>query len=157
MAIQSSDKPKGAIFNEINITPLTDIFLVLLIIMMVMAPMFQAIEKNINLPEINSGMNVEDKNVTVSITQDAQYFINGNPVDSVKLQETLASLLNDTKDKNVVVKADAQTKSKEILKVLRAAEYAGYEKLTIAGEPLTKKQQGDLKSNDTGDPESLPQ
>ena len=43
-------------FNEINITPLTDIFLVLLIIMMVIAPTFQSNDSSIKMPEINSGL-----------------------------------------------------------------------------------------------------
>lgn len=143
MAIQSSNK--GKIFNEINITPLTDIFLVLLIIMMVMAPMFQSIDKNLNMPEINSGASVEDKDVTVSITKNAEFFVNTKQVDPADLQNELAALLDKTKEKNVVVKADTDTKSKEIMKVIRAAEYAGYEKLTVAGEPLSRKQQKNLE------------
>ena len=51
----SSSKNKKTLFTEINITPLTDIFLVLLIIMMVIAPSFQSVDNNINIPEINSG------------------------------------------------------------------------------------------------------
>ena len=46
---------KGKLFTEINITPLTDIFLVLLIIMMVVAPSFQSMDNAITIPEINSG------------------------------------------------------------------------------------------------------
>ena len=53
-------------FNEINITPLTDIFLVLLIIMMVIAPSFQTMDTDINIPEINSGVTVEQKNAEIA-------------------------------------------------------------------------------------------
>jgi len=149
MAIQSSNK--GKIFNEINITPLTDIFLVLLIIMMVLAPMFQSVDKNINMPEINNGSSVEDKEVTVAITQNAEFFVNGAAVDPANLQAELSKLIGKTKGKNVVVKADAKAKSKEIMKVIRSAEYAGFEKLTVAGEPLSRKQQKELeqKAEDT--------
>ncbi|MDD3013864.1 MAG: biopolymer transporter ExbD [Candidatus Gastranaerophilales bacterium] len=152
MAIQSSDK--GKIFNEINITPLTDIFLVLLIIMMVMAPMFQSVDKNINMPEINNGVNVEDKKAEVSITANAEYFLNGAPVDPANLQAELAKLINLTKEKNIVVKADTKAKSKEIMKVIRAAEFAGFEKLTVAGEPLSGKQQKELKQNSASSDEN---
>ena len=51
-----TNKGKEALFTEINITPLTDIFLVLLIIMMVVAPTFQSMDNSINIPEINSGI-----------------------------------------------------------------------------------------------------
>ena len=53
-------------FNEINITPLTDIFLVLLIIMMVIAPSFQSVNGDIKMPEINSGLSVEQKEAVVT-------------------------------------------------------------------------------------------
>ena len=52
-------KGKNAMFTEINITPLTDIFLVLLIIMMVVAPTFQSMDNDINIPEINSGISID--------------------------------------------------------------------------------------------------
>ena len=61
-----TNKGKDALFTEINITPLTDIFLVLLIIMMVVAPTFQSNDSSISIPEINSGIAIEHKNATVS-------------------------------------------------------------------------------------------
>ena len=54
-----TNKGKEALFTEINITPLTDIFLVLLIIMMVVAPTFQSMDNDINIPEINSGISID--------------------------------------------------------------------------------------------------
>ena len=63
MSIKTA-KGKDALVTEINITPLTDIFLVLLIIMMVVAPTFQSNNKDITMPEINSGVAIEQKNAT---------------------------------------------------------------------------------------------
>ncbi len=151
MAIQSSGK-KGEIFSEINITPLTDIFLVLLIIMMVIAPMFQALDQDISLPSINSGLSVDENEITVSITRNSKFYVNSAQTEEAKLSEKLKGLLEETEDKKVVVKADAQTKTKEIMKVMRAAQQAGYEKLTVAGEPLSRKQQKDLEENNTAEP-----
>jgi len=155
MAIQSSNK--DGIFNEINITPLTDIFLVLLIIMMVIAPMFQTIDQNIKVPEINSGLNVEDSKVNVAVTENASYYINGEKIDPALLEQKLSELFEQAKDKTVVVKADVNTKNSEIMKIMRAAQATGYEKLTVAGEPLSKKQQAQLedrnKSNNINVPE----
>ncbi|OGH96719.1 MAG: hypothetical protein A2039_00890 [Candidatus Melainabacteria bacterium GWA2_34_9] len=143
MAIQTSGKRDS--FTEINITPLTDIFLVLLIIMMVIAPMFQKVDKNIMLPSINSGLSVDEKEVTVAITKNAEFFVNAEAVKEEQLAEKLLTLIDKTKDKKVVVKADGQTKTKYIMVVMKAAQEAGYEKLTVAGEPLSKKQQSDLE------------
>lgn len=145
MAIQSSGNKD--LFTQINITPLTDIFLVLLIIMMVIAPMFQAVDKNIVLPSINSGLSVDNKQITVAVTKDSQFYVDNNYVTESQLADKLSELLPKSKEKKLVVKADAKTKTKYIMSVMRAAQAAGYEKLTVAGEPLSKKQQTELKDN----------
>ena len=140
-----SSNKKGKLFTEINITPLTDIFLVLLIIMMVIAPSFQSMDNNISVPEINSGISVEQKNATVSITKEGSYYINGKSINPENLVMELEQLKPTLEKKEVVVKADKETKSKEIMAVMNSAQTAGYEKLIVAGEPLTKKEQRKLK------------
>jgi len=151
MAIRTSSASGGkATFNEINITPLTDIFLVLLIIMMVIAPSFQSVDNNIVIPEINSGVSVEDKKAVVSLTKDGQLYLNGEKVAETALEAKLAEIIGALEEKQVVVKADEKAKSSEILKVMRAAQAAGYEKLTVAGEPLNKKEQRELDQGSKG-------
>jgi len=158
MAIRTTgrgDDEKRSTFNEINITPLTDIFLVLLIIMMVIAPSFQSMDNNIKMPEVNSGVAVEEKNATVSLTKEGEFFLNGEKVDDeFSLEEKLIYIADNTganDKKEVVVKADAQAKSSEIMKIMRAAQAAGFEKLIVAGEPLSKKEQEKLKQQNTED------
>ena len=130
---------RNAIFSEINITPLTDIFLVLLIIMMVIAPTFQSVDNTIEIPEINSGVSIEQKDATVAITSDGTYYLNNQKISPDDLYDGLENLKPNLDKKEVVVKADASVKSSLIMEVMRAAEAAKYEKLTIAGEPLSKK------------------
>ncbi|MBR1618206.1 biopolymer transporter ExbD [bacterium] len=131
-------------FNEINITPLTDIFLVLLIIMMVIAPSFQAMDNNIEMPSINSGLAIEVKNATVAITKDGSFYVNETKINPEELESHLSSLINDVEKKEVVVRADKSTRSSEIMKVMKAAQNSGFEKLVVAGEPLSQKEQKDL-------------
>ena len=142
MAISTSKK--GKLFTEINITPLTDIFLVLLIIMMVVAPTFQSMDNSINVPEINSGITIEQKNATISITKAGEMFLNGTPITESNLTNELIALKPKLEKPEVVVKADAQTKSSEIMKVMNSAKEADFEKLIVAGEPLSKKDQKEL-------------
>ena len=134
MAIKLNADGKKPVFNEINITPLTDIFLVLLIIMMVIAPSFQSLDKNIVIPEINSGVSIEEKNATVSLTKEGEMFLNGERTDEEKLESDLASLIANLDKKEVVVKADEKAKSSDIMKIMRSAQNAGFEKLVVAGE-----------------------
>lgn len=142
-----TNKGKEALFTEINITPLTDIFLVLLIIMMVVAPTFQSMDNSINIPEINSGISIEQKNCTVSITKEGLMYINGKETSSSALTSELSALLPTLEKKEVVVKADTDAKNSVVLQIMDAAQDAGYEKLIVAGEPLSKKEQNQLKND----------
>ncbi|MBQ3311475.1 biopolymer transporter ExbD [bacterium] len=146
-----TNKGKEALFTEINITPLTDIFLVLLIIMMVVAPTFQSINNDINIPEINSGVSIEQKNCTVSVTKEGLLYVNGKQISSDKLSSELNTIKPMLEKKEVVVKADENAKNSVVLKIMDAAQDAGYEKLIVAGEPLSKKEQKELKSNYVSD------
>lgn len=156
MAVKTSNSRKKAVFSEINITPLTDIFLVLLIIMMVVAPTFQQNNAEINIPEINSGLAVEEKNATVSITKEGDYYLNGVPVNIEDLTQALIELKPNLKKPHVLVKADSSAKSRDIMEVMRSAKEAEYEKLTVAGEPLSKKEQKVLSQNASETEEEMP-
>ena len=154
MAIKSGKK---ALFTEINITPLTDIFLVLLIIMMVVAPTFQTMDNSISIPEVNSGTSIEQGKVTVSVTKDGTVYIDGNKTTIGKLPAELEKLKGDDDKAEVVVKADEKVKSSIILEIMDAAQDAHYKKLIVAGEPLNKKEQKELEqANDVREVPNLP-
>lgn len=140
-----TNKGKDALFTEINITPLTDIFLVLLIIMMVMAPTFQSVDNSISVPEINSGIAIEQKNATVAVTKEGLMYINGKQINPDNLTAELLAIKDSLAKKEVVVKADEKAKSSEIMKIMNSAQEAEYKKLIVAGEPLSKKDQKQLQ------------
>ena len=142
-----NSKGKEALFTEINITPLTDIFLVLLIIMMVVAPTFQSNDSSITVPEINSGVSIEQKNATVSVTKEGNMFLNGTPVTEDKLASELTNLKPQLEKAELVVKADEKVKSAKIMEIMNAAQDAEYKKLIVAGEPLSKKEQKELEKS----------
>ena len=127
---------KGKLFTEINITPLTDIFLVLLIIMMVIAPSFQSIDNSITVPEINSGIAIEQNKAEIAITKEGLMFINGKQITPDQLVDELLAIRDMLEKPEVVVKADSQVKSSEIMQVMNAAQDAEYKKLIVAGEPM---------------------
>ena len=146
-----NSKGKEALFTEINITPLTDIFLVLLIIMMVVAPTFQSNDTSITMPEINSGVTIEQHNATVSVTKEGDMYLNGTPVSEESLADELFALKDSLEVPELVVKADEQVRSSKIMDIMNAAQDAEYKKLIVAGEPLSKKEQKELKkSNNKG-------
>ena len=153
MAMGSGNK-KNTMFTEINITPLTDIFLVLLIIMMVVAPTFQSMDNAITMPEVNSGTSVEQQKATVAVTKDGQIYLNGTRVSMENLTDSLIELKPSLEKAEVVVKADEKAKSAIILEIMNSAKNAEYKKLIVAGEPLNKKDQKKLKEQDALEEES---
>ena len=66
-----------------------------------------------------------------------------------------SSLILLSPDKSLVVKADEKTKSSKILEIMKAAQASGYAKLTVAGEPLNKKQQRALEEKNKTHNEGL--
>lgn len=147
MAIKTGKK---ALFTEINITPLTDIFLVLLIIMMVVAPTFQSVDNSITIPEVNSGTAIEQGKVTVSVTKDGTIYVDSKRSSIGMLAADLENLKGDNDKAEVVVKADEKVKSSVILDIMDAAQDAHYKKLIVAGEPLNKKEQTKLEGVNEG-------
>lgn len=148
---------KKALFTEINITPLTDIFLVLLIIMMVVAPTFQSVDNSIFVPEVNSGTAIEQGKVTVSVTKDGTVYV-GDKRSSISMLSTdLEALKGNNEKAEVVVKADEKVKSSIIMDIMDAAQDAHYKKLIVAGEPLNKKDQKKLEEAQNIDTTFLPQ
>jgi biopolymer transport protein ExbD/biopolymer transport protein TolR len=147
MAIKSGKK---ALFTEINITPLTDIFLVLLIIMMVVAPTFQSVDNSISIPEVNSGTAIEQGKVTVSVTKDGTIYVDGKRSSVSMLSTDLEALKGNNEKAEVVVKADEKVKSSIIMDIMDAAQDAHYTKLIVAGEPLNKKEQKELEELNEG-------
>ena len=144
MAIKTGKK---ALFTEINITPLTDIFLVLLIIMMVVAPTFQTMDNSISIPEVNSGTAIEQGKVTVAVTKDGTIYVDGKKISMGMLTGELERLKGDEEKAEVVVKADEKVKSSIIMEIMDAAQDAHYKKLIVAGEPLNKKEQKELEKS----------
>ncbi|MCE3235404.1 MAG: hypothetical protein K0Q50_1584 [Vampirovibrio sp.] len=175
--MQTAGRHGKQVFNEINITPLTDIFLVLLIIMMVVAPMMQQVRQDIKPPHVESGGPVEQNKLTVELAQDGAIYVQGKPTTAdqltASLKEQEAALLAKTggnksaqategkataaepEEKNLIIRADKATKSGEVLKIFEAARDAGFTKVTVAGEPLTDERQSELQQGAAG-PMSTP-
>ena len=84
-------------FNEINITPLTDIFLVLLIIMMVIAPLLDQQGLNLAVPNNVEVQDVKNENklISVTVTNDDQYYIDGNVIDVLQIKDVIKDKIKE--------------------------------------------------------------
>ena len=117
--------------------------------MMVVAPTFQSNDTSIVMPEINSGMTIEQHNATVSVTKEGDMYLNGTPISEDNLVNELVALKEQLETPELVVKADEKVKSAKIMEIMNSAQDAEYKKLIVAGEPLSKKEQKELKQGKT--------
>lgn len=141
MAGSSSQKDGDAI-TEINITPLVDVCLVLVIIFMAVAPFaltvgISVLETRAKASEGKAGI---DENVTVTLTQDGRLTVNGAPVEFPALRESLLAALAKSKDRMVVISADEKNRVGQVVDILDTAQQSGARKLAILkSEPAGKK------------------
>ncbi len=119
--------------TAINVTPLVDVCLVLVIIFMAVAPM--AVTLGIKVLETRAsnaeGKASVDENVSVSIALDGAISVNGQKTDGLTFRGALASALARSKDRMVVVTADARDKVGLVVSVLDAAKQTGALKLAL--------------------------
>jgi biopolymer transport protein ExbD len=123
---------------EINITPLTDVFLVLLIIFMVTTSVIQNQGKNIDLP----GAEVSDatpKGVTVTVSPEGGMLVNDEPVQESQLFEVLEAKLADTRDKIVILRGDKKVLLGQAVNILDVAQQAGATGIALATKPPAPK------------------
>ncbi len=130
----SDSEDDGGIVAEINITPLTDVFLVLLIIFMVTTSVIQNQGKNIDLP----GADVSDETpqgVTVTVGADGEMLINDVVVAEDQLLAVLEVAIEDARDKIVVLRGDKEVLLGQAVNILDIAQQAGAKGIALATKP----------------------
>ena len=120
------------VFSDINITPLTDIFLVLLIIMMVIAPMLDQQGLSLTVPEnIESTDIKEHKTVNVMIDDEDKFFINDTEVSADKLEEVIREQAVANPE-GVVIQTSDETTNGAMVKVMDSARNVGVTAISVA-------------------------
>ena len=129
----------GQFMSDINVTPLVDVMLVLLIIFMVTAPMMMQ-GVNVALPQTTSKpLTTEKDHLTVTIDRGQQVFINDYKVALETLQAKMEKILEGRPDQKVYLRADKSVPYGVVVKVISQIKNAGVEKLGMVTEPVKKK------------------
>ena len=120
-------------FNEINITPLTDIFLVLLIIMMVIAPMLDQQGLNLAVPEIVNQEDIvkDSKIMNFIVTNDNKYFFNDTEIAVADLEKTVADSVKDYPD-GLLIQVDDDAEHGAVVKLMDSARNVGVTSISLS-------------------------
>jgi biopolymer transport protein ExbD len=121
------------IVAEINITPLTDIFLVLLIIFMITSSAMIESGGKINLPKAVATQS-ESRGTTVTLTPKHEIFVNQKIVSEASLEKTLQEALSRSADKTVILRGDREVLLGDTVKVMSIIKRAGASEIAIAAE-----------------------
>jgi len=124
----ASDSPqRGALASQINVTPLVDVMLVLLIIFMVTAPIIQQ-GVEVKLPRVKAqALPGKDQQFIVSITRDEKVYLNDTRVSTEQLSEKLRAISVERPDRQVFLRADEAVPYGEVVRTMAAIKAAGIE------------------------------
>jgi biopolymer transport protein TolR len=126
----------GGTLADINVTPLVDVMLVLLIVFMVTAPMLQT-GVDVDLPDARAQTLPDDSGkLIVTITKDKRAFIGKSPVPFEELEEKLKANEKLKVDKEIYLHADQSLVYGDVVKVMAALKLAGADKLGMITDPL---------------------
>lgn len=126
-------------FSEINITPMVDVMLVLLVIFMVAAPMMTA-GVTVDLPKTNaSPIAGQDEPLTVSIKSDGKVYLQQAPIQIKDLQTKLKSIAGEKRDTRIFVRGDKSVDYGKIMEAVSEVNAAGFTKVALITEPSADK------------------
>ena len=130
----SAESRIGATLSEINIIPLVDVILVLLLIFMLTAPlMHRGID--VNLPRSAGKPTAVEERMVLTLTKDQTVFLNDKPVPASQLDARLRDLMKDRSDKTLYLKADQGLQYGFVVETMDRLRRAGVEKLGMVTEP----------------------
>lgn len=137
MAMGGRNDNRG-IMAEINVTPLVDVMLVLLVIFMVTAPMMQQ-GVQVNLPKADTkAMTQAEETVVVAVDRNGKIFINKDEVPAADLRARLTDMFANREKKEIFLKADAGVPYGDVVKAMADIKGAGIERLGMVTEPAQK-------------------
>ena len=130
---QSNNK---SFMSDINVTPLVDVMLVLLIIFMVTAPMLmQGVE--VNLPQTTTkNIKAQDDPLVLTVNKNKEIFIEKYRIELDGLEAKIKKIFENRRDKELLLRADKDVSYGFVIKVIASVKQAGIDKLGMITEPL---------------------
>ncbi len=137
-----ADRVKGRLSSEINVTPMADIMLVLLIIFMITTPLLQS-EVFVNLPKAENPLNAQSEGASVVVlTREGRIYLGRTAVTEDELYRALSERLSSEADKSLFLKADEAVQYGRVVHLVDGCRKLGVERIGLMAEkqpaPLAK-------------------
>ena len=131
---------KSGINSDINVTPLVDVMLVLLIIMMIVAPLLQQ-GAGVRLPlAANTADKPQTQDQTVlAVDRNDHYFVNGLPVRKEELQTRVEEILETKKERIILIKADVDARYAAVMDAMDEMRASGIEDMGLITDPKSRQ------------------
>ena len=134
---------KQSLTSDINVTPLVDVCLVLLIIFMVVTPMLQkGVPVNLPVTEEPEKTPDTDKQLQISVKADGSVYLGPTVVMKQQVESELKNIHDRTPDREIAVKGDKKVKYGDVLDVLRSCREVGFNNVGLIAQPKRSPNQG---------------
>jgi biopolymer transport protein ExbD/biopolymer transport protein TolR len=138
MAFTAGNGQTRSSLAEINITPLVDVVLVLLVIFMITAPVLQS-GVEVNVPKTRTVKEITEQRLVVTIDRDQQVFLNDKPINVHELTQKLHDSSTDPTHQSIYLRSDERVPFGAFASVMDAVKQAGITNVSIVTQPLDTK------------------
>jgi biopolymer transport protein TolR len=140
MAFQISNGGGGRFtpMSEINVTPMVDVMLVLLVIFMVTAPMMMQ-GLDVDLPKADAkAINSREEELVLTLTKDGRYMLGKAEIPRDRLEDAIATNAKLKADKKILLHADKELEYGEVVRVMAALKNAGVDNVGMVTDPISR-------------------
>src|SRR5215472_6748001 len=135
MAFTTSGGRTQSAMADINITPLVDVVLVLLIIFMVTAPVLQS-GIDVSVPKTRYQKEITEERLVITINKDQRVFLGNDPININEIGAKLRQRIRDPRNQSIFVRADENVPFGAFATVMDSVKQAGFANVSIVTQPL---------------------